>query len=76
MKKLRISYKWHRLRTRHDIYGKEFQALTEIQLDTKHVDSNFFIKKEDAYSWLQRRVDEDELFADDDTLILTEMFFT
>ena len=76
MKKLRLSYTWHSLRPRHDIIEKEFYALTDLQLEDKHVDGNFFKSRKDAIKWMQERVAEDELFCEGDTLILTEMFFT
>ena len=48
-----------------------------IKLASKQLkDENFFKSREDAIKWLEKMKKEDELFADGDTLILSEMFFT
>ena len=73
---INIKYKWHSLRPIYSIEGKRFEALLEVDMPDKHVDNNFFKSKDDAVKWLQERIDEEPTFAEEDTLILTEMFFT
>ena len=65
---IKINYKWHSLKSNH--------CLKELELTPKHEDENFFTSREDAMKWLEKMKKEDDLFADCDTLILTEMFFT
>lgn len=65
---IKIKYTWHSLANNY--------CLQELQLSSKQDDENFFTSREDAIKWLEKIKKEYELFAEGDTLILTELFFT
>lgn len=76
-----IKYQWHSLVTVNsntDFFQKRLSThgLKDLELPSKNVDENFFTSREDAIKWLEKMKEADELFADGDCLILTEMFFT
>ena len=63
-----MKHKWHSLANN--------LSLQDLDLSPKDEDDNFFKSREDAIKWLEKMKKEDDLFADGDTLILSEMFFT
>lgn len=76
-----IKYQWHSLvsfNSDTDFFQKRLSkyVLRDLELPSKNVDENFFTSREDAIIWLEKMKEADELFADGDCLILTEMFFT
>ena len=62
--------------TKQKSQGRTYEVLSELELPLNLVDENFFISREEAIRWLEKMKEADELFADGDCLILTEMFFT
>jgi len=71
-----IKYQWHSMVTKQKSQGRTYEVLSELELPLNLVDENFFISREEAIRWLEKMKEADELFADGDCLILTEMFFT
>lgn len=64
----KIKYTWHSLASNN--------CLQDLNLSPKNEDDNFFKSREEAIKWLEKMKKADDLFADGDCLILTEMFFT
>ena len=71
-----IKYQWHSMVTKQKNLGRTYEVLSELELPLNLEDENFFTSREDAINWLEKMKESDELFADGDCLILTEMFFT